>query len=128
MDTAVRVAAVCLLGAVLALLLKKTSPDLALLLAVAVCVVVLALLGRGLETVVDFLRRLLERGGLSEELFTPLLKTVGIALVSRTGGALCRDAGQGAMAGLVELTGAFSAILVSLPLFQAAWQMLEGLL
>lgn len=128
MDTAVRVAAVCLLGAVLALLLKKTSPDLALLLAVAVCVVVLALLGRGLETVVDFLRRLLERGGLSEELFTPLLKTVGIALVSRTGGALCRDAGQGAMAGLVELAGAFSAILVSLPLFQAAWQMLEGLL
>lgn len=128
MDTAVKVAAVCLLGAVLALLLKKTSPDLALLLAVAVCVVVLALLGRGLETVVDFLRRLLERGGLSEELFTPLLKTVGIALVSRTGGALCRDAGQGAMAGLVELAGAFSAILVSLPLFQAAWQMLEGLL
>lgn len=128
MDTAVKVAAVCLLGAVLALLLKKTSPDLALLLAVAVCVVVLALLGRGVETVVDFLGQLLERGGLSEELFTPLLKTVGIALVSRTGGALCRDAGQGAMAGLVELAGAFSAILVSLPLFQAAWQMLEGLL
>lgn len=128
MDMEIKVAAVCLLGAVLALLLKKTSPDMALLLTVAVCTVVLAVLVQGLETVVDFLRQLLERGGLSEELFTPLLKTVGIALVSRTGGALCRDAGQGAMAGLVELSGAFSAILVSLPLFRAAWQMLEGLL
>ena len=58
----------------------------------------------------------------------PLLKTVGIALISRTGGALCRDAGEGAMAGLVEMAGAFAAILVSLPLFRAAWQMLEGLL
>lgn len=123
-----RAAAVCLLGAAVALLLKKTSPDMALLLAVAVCGVVLALLVQGLEEIVAFLRELLERGGLSEELFVPLLKTVGIALVSRTGGALCRDAGESAMAGLVETAGAFSAILVSLPLFRAAWQMLEGLL
>ena len=128
MDTAVRITAVCLVGALLAALLKKTSPDTALLLALAVCVAVLAALAKGLEEVTDFLRELLDWGGLSAELFTPLLKTVAIALVSRTGGALCRDAGEGAMAGLVEMAGAFAALLVSLPLFRAAWQMLEGLL
>ena len=42
--------------------------------------------------------------------------------------ALCRDAGEGAMASLVEIAGAFAAILVSLPLFRAAWRMLEGLM
>lgn len=128
MDTAAKIAAVCLLGTVLTLLLKKTSPDMSLLLALAVCVIVLAMLAKELEAVAGFLRELLERGGLSDELFAPLLKTVGIAIISRTGGALCRDAGEGAMAGLVEMAGAFSAILVSLPLFRAAWQMLEGLL
>lgn len=128
MDTAARIVAVCLVGALLAVLLKKTSPDMALLLALAVCLGVLAALTKGLEEVVTFLRELLEWGGLSAELFVPLLKTVGIALISRTGGALCRDAGEGAMAGLVEMAGAFAAILVSLPLFRAAWQMLEGLL
>lgn len=128
MDTAARIVAVCLVGALLAVLLKKTSPDMALLLALAVCLGVLAALTKGLEEVVTFLRELLEWGGLSAELFVPLLKTVGIALISRTGGALCRDAGEGAMAGLVEMVGAFAAILVALPLFRAAWQMLEGLL
>ena len=128
MDTAARITAVCLVGALLAALLKKTSPDTALLLALAVCVAVLSALGRGLEEVTSFLQELLEWGGLSTELFAPLLKTVGIALISRTGGALCRDAGEGAMAGLVEMAGAFAAILVALPLFRAAWQMLEGLL
>ena len=122
MDTAARIVAVCLVGALLAVLLKKTSPDMALLLALAVCLGVLAALTKGLEGVVTFLRELLEWGGLSAELFVPLLKTVGI------GGALCRDAGEGAMAGLVEMAGAFAAILVSLPMFRAAWQMLEGLL
>ncbi len=128
MDTAARITAVCLVGALLAALLKKTSPDTALLLALAVCIAVLSALGRGLEEVTSFLQELLEWGGLSTELFVPLLKTVGIALISRTGGALCRDAGEGAMAGLVEMAGAFAAILVALPLFRAAWQMLEGLL
>ena len=61
-------------------------------------------------------------------LFAPLVKTVGVALVSRTGSDLCRDAGEGAMASLVETAGAVIAILVSLPLFQAAWDMLRSLL
>ena len=128
METAFRAAAVCLLGAVLAVLLKKTSPDTAILLSLAVCAVVLAALARGLDEVTAFLRQLLDWGGISAELFVPLLKTVAISLISRIGGALCRDAGEGAMAGLVEMAGAFAAILVSLPLFRAAWQMLEELL
>ena len=93
MEAAAKIAAVCLLGALLTALLKKTSPDTALLLALAVCVVVLTALARGLEEVISFLRELLDWGGLSVELFVPLLKTVAIALISRVGGALCRDAG-----------------------------------
>ena len=68
-----KAAAVCLLGALLATLVKKTSPDMALLLALAVCAVVLTALVRGLEEITAFLQELLERGGLSAELFTPLL-------------------------------------------------------
>ncbi|MFR6394538.1 MAG: SpoIIIAC/SpoIIIAD family protein [Oscillospiraceae bacterium] len=49
-------------------------------------------------------------GGLSEDLLRPLVKTVGIALVSRVGAELCRDANQGALATVVETAGAFSAI------------------
>ena len=52
METAAKIAAVCLLGALLTALLKKTSPDTALLLALAVCVVVLTALARGLEEVI----------------------------------------------------------------------------
>ncbi len=63
METAAKIAAVCLLGALLTALLKKASPDTALLLALAVCVVVLTALARGLEEVISFLRELLDWGG-----------------------------------------------------------------
>lgn len=122
------VAAICLVGAVLAALLKKSGPELAVLLAVAVTAAAAALLWDTLGDIVDFLRQMMELGGMAPELFAPLLKTVAIALVSRVGGDLCRDAGEGAMASVLEMAGSFSAILVSLPLFEAVWDMLRSLL
>lgn len=120
--------ALCLIGALLAAFLKKTSPDIALILAGCVCVVVLVLIIKGVGEVWAFLTEILERGGLTTELFSPLLKIVGIALITRTAGELCRDAGQSALSGMVETAGAFAAILLSLPLLRAAWVLLEGLL
>ena len=117
-----------LLGAVLAALLKKSSPELALLLALAACAAVLLALVRGVETVTAFVREVMQWGGVESALFAPLFKTVAIALISRTGADLCRDAGEGAMASLVETAGAFGAVVVSLPLFGAVWELLSGMI
>ena len=123
-----RFCALCVTGALLAVLLKRTNPDMALLLALAVCGAVLLLLAEPLEEIRDFLTQLADGGQLPAELFAPLVKTVGIALVSRTGSDLCRDAGEGALASVLETAGAVAAIVVSLPLFRAVWDLLESLL
>lgn len=123
-----KVTALCLVGAVLAALLKKSSPELALLLALAACAAVLLALVRGVETVTAFVREVMQWGGVESALFAPLFKTVAIALISRTGADLCRDAGEGAMASLVEMAGAFGAVVVSLPLFGAVWELLSGMI
>lgn len=96
METVIRLCALCLTGALLAVLLKRTNPDIALLLAVAVCGAALLLLAEPLGQVRDLFTQLLDWGGLPTDLFLPLVKTVGIALVSRTGSDLCRDAGESA--------------------------------
>ena len=49
-------------------------------------------------------------------------------IIIRVGTELCKDAGENAMASLVEMTGAFGAVLVAIPLFQAAWEMLRALI
>lgn len=126
METVLQIAAVCLVGAVLAAVLRQRSPEAALL-GLAVCAVVGALLLRGLADVLDMLEDLAAAGGLPPELLAPLVKTLGIALVSRLGTEICRDAGQGAMAAVLETAGAFGAVLVSLPLVRAAWELLRSL-
>lgn len=128
MALVVKVGAVCLVGALLAVVLKKDGPEFALLLTLSAAAVVLWWLREIWEQVGAFLRQLASVTGLAPELFAPLLKTVGIALVSRVCTGICRDASQEALAVLVEITAAFCAVAVSLPMLSAVWDMLQELL
>ena len=114
----------CVVGALLALVLKKVSPELALLLALAAVAAVLLFLAEALGELLDFLREVGAASGLSEDLFIPLYKTAGIALVVKAGGSLCRDAGESALASAVETAGTVCALLVSLPLLRAVLALL----
>ncbi len=99
-----------------------------LVLTLSVCVVVLLALMVPIREIVELLNQMMVWSGMSEDIFAPLLKTLGIALICRVGGDLCRDAGQTAMASLVEMGGSFGAILVSIPLLRAVWEMLQSMI
>ena len=127
MEAVWQIVALGLLGAVLAALLKKHTPELALL-PVAVCGAAALAAVRGVREVWAFLEDLLAAVEISSTLFLPLLKTAGIAVVTRIGADLCRDAGESAVASAVEMAGAMGALLAVLPLMQAAWEVLRSLL
>ena len=128
MEILFRVVPLCVAGAALALVLRQGSPVMGLLLALCVTVSVLLFLARPAAELFDFLRELGERSGLSPGLLAPLYKTAGIALVVRTGGALCRDAGESALAGAVESAGTVCALLTALPLLREVMDMLLKLM
>lgn len=128
METVLRAAVLCVTAALLALVLKKGTPEAALLLTLAAAVVVLLSLSESLESLLDFLGELVERSGVSRELFIPLYKTVGIALVVKVGGNLCRDAGESALGSVVESAGAVCALVAATPLLRAVLSLLLELM
>ena len=128
MEQIIRVAALCVVVALLALIIKRGTPELALLLVVGCAVVVLLSLAEPVRAVLLFLEELGERSGISRQLFEPLYKTVGIAFVVKLGGELCRDAGESAMAAVVESAGSVCALLVALPLLRTVLSMILELM
>ena len=56
--------------------------------------------------------------GWHSALYLPVCKAVGVAVVVRIAAALCRDAGQSALAAKVEIAGAVLTLSVCLPLFE----------
>ena len=128
METAVQAAGLCVIGAVLALVVRRGSPETALLLALAATAAVIALVVPALGELWAFLRQLEAYSGVSTELFAPLYKTAAIALVVRAGGGLCRDAGESALAAVLETAGTVGALLAALPLMRAVLDLLVELM
>ena len=128
MEQVLQAAGLCLIGALLALVVKRGSTETALLLTLAAAAAVLLAMGPAAGEVLAFLRELAEGSGVPAELFAPLYKIVGIGLVVRVGGGLCRDAGESALAGVVETAGAVCALASSLPLLQTVLELLLELM
>ena len=128
MEEIIRVAAICVTGALLAVVIKRGSPEIALLLTLAGVAVVLLFLAGEVAQLLRFLRELSAKSGVPEKLFVPLYKTVGIALVAKVGSELCKDAGEAALAALVDTAGAICSLLVALPLLQAVLSLLLELM
>lgn len=124
----IKVAVIAVFGTLAALIIKRGSPEMSILLAIAVCGEAVYIIYETLDSALDFVRRARELSGMSEAIFAPVLKCVGIALVAKLASDLCRDGGQGAMAGSVELMGAVGALYAALPLMSTLIDTLERLI
>ena len=128
MDTALKLTALALTAALLALVVKKQSPELALTLTLCACALGAGLLLNGLKPLLDLARTLAKRADLDGTLTAPLWKCLGLGLLTELASSVCADAGQSALAKLVELGGGLLCIVVSLPLLQAVLALIENLL
>ena len=128
MEQITRALVLCVIAALTGLLLRKSNPEIALLLALAAAVTVLMQLAAPVRELFDFLKRLTGYSGVSDMLFLPLYKTIGIALIVRIGGNLCKDAGQNALASVLEFAGAICALVTALPLLSAVLDLLTELI
>ena len=128
MEAMAKLAAVGVTAVVLSAVLRKNTPELALLLALAAGLWMLALTASGLGAVVELMNELAEQAGLSEVLLEPVVKTVALSILTRLTVEICRSAGEGGVAAFVETAGAVLALLAALPLIRAVAQMLGELL
>ena len=126
MEAVVKLAGLCLAAAVLASLLKKDAPELGLLLAAASVAVGAALLLDAAGEALALGRELAALTGLPSALFLPLGKVIAVALISRVASALCLDAGQAALARVMDIAGAFCALGCAAPLLREVTRLLEG--
>ena len=126
METALRLLALCLVCLPLGALLRRFAPEWGLPLSLGALVVGAAMMSGEARTLLTLVRSLSERTGLDPALFSPLYKTVAIAVTVRWGTALCRDAGESALASLLETGGAVCALLCAAPLIQKLLELMEG--
>ncbi len=126
MEEAIRYSALAVVAALLSLLLKKNEPAIASILgwtgAVGIGLAAVAAIG----VVAAYLReteQLLQTGQGTVQL---LIRIAGITVVTQGAAQMCRDAGQGTLAGQVELLGNILSMVQTIPLLQTLLTVLQS--
>ena len=128
MESVVRLAAAAVAAALCAVVVKQHAREVGAVLALAAGALLLGAALGAIEEVHALADELGELAGLSPAVLAPLLKTVGIAILTRLTAELCRDAGEGGIAAAAETAGAAAAVLAALPLLRAVLSTITGLL
>ena len=123
-----KIAAIAVAAALCAVVVKKNVAELGMVLALCAGAIILSCSLGALEGVKELMDTLADTAGLSPAVLAPVVKTVGIAVLTRVSAELCRDAKEGGIAAFVETAGAAAALLVSLPLLKTVLSMVTGLL
>lgn len=119
MESVVRLAAAAVAAALCAVVVKQHAREVGAVLALAAGALLLGAALGAIEEVRALADELGELIGLSPAVLAPVLKTVGIAILTRIAAELCRDAGEGGIAAAAETAGAAAAVLTALPLLRA---------
>ena len=123
-----KLTAVGVTAAVLSAVLKRNTPELAMLLALCAGLWRLALAAEGLGAAMALMRELAGQAGLSEALLEPVVKAVALSILTRLTAEICRSAGEGGVAAFVETAGSALSLMAALPLVRAVAQMMGELL
>lgn len=128
MELILKAAALALTAALIGIVLRRTNPEMTLLLSI--CTVVL-IMGAALGFAQSFteLARTVQRiFGVSETLIKPVIKCVAVAIITKMTSDLCKDSSQAAAASAVELAGTVCALCIIMPLLMSMLTAIGGMI
>jgi stage III sporulation protein AD len=128
MEAVLKIAAIGIVGALCAVSVKRNLPEMGFLLALAVMLFVLRFALGQMEDILDLFRELGGLSGLSSAIFSPMIKTIGIGIVTKLTADLCRDAKETGIASLVEFAGSAAALIAALPLLKTVLATMASLM
>lgn len=110
--------AAVVLAAFLTVVLRRQNPEQALAVTLIAGIVLLtAVLHRALPLLND-IRNMLSKSGLSEEYLHIVFKALGVCLLTQLAADACKDVGEQALANKAEFAGKVSLLMLALPLFE----------
>ncbi len=119
------IAVACALGI---LLLKQAKPELAVVIGLVGTILIFLMVVSGLTKIISSINGIVAQTGLAVELFSSILKIVGIGYLCEIAASICQEAGAKAVADMVILGGKIIIMVLAIPIIQALVDVVLGVL
>ena len=115
MSKLLSLAVIAVVACLMALVVKKDAPQMASLITIIAGIYLLLYILSCTSQVIDGINAVMSFCNVDTESIMPLIKILGISVVSKITSEICRDMGEGAMAAKIELLGVVLAVIITLP-------------
>lgn len=127
MELFVKLSAIAIATAIIGLILKKDVPQIALVLSICACAIILFCTLEALSEVVQGFKDVLSSCGLEISVLLPLVKLCCISCAEKITCELCRDAGERALAENISVLSKGLQLVIILPLLSSILKSISSL-
>lgn len=114
----IKIALIGLVSTFLCIILGSIKKEYGIFLAVVSSTLIFMLGISKMEVISRSMKELQNYIGINGAYMSILLKMIGIAYLAEFSSSLCKDAGQGAIAGQIDFVGKITMLVISLPVLQ----------
>lgn len=123
-----QISIIALCGVITAALLREYKPSIALFIVIATVLILFGFILYQLTSVFDFLGTIYDQVSYGKAFFPILLKVLAVAYLSDFVAQICKDAGEAAIGGKVELAGKIMIFYLAIPVMMSVLETLNLLL
>jgi stage III sporulation protein AD len=124
----VKVIGIAIVTTFAVMVLRPTKPELAAVVSIAGGVIVTLMFVDALSQVLGGFNAIVQRTGIKSEIFSALLKIIGIGFLADFAASICTDAGNSSMAQKVSLAGKVIILVLAMPIIDNLIQIIVGIL
>ena len=128
MQELIKIAFLGVAGVLLAIQFKAQKPEYGIYIGLAAGILIFSYTVRQVAAVMAQLGQLKAYLGGAETYLAVLLKVIGITYICEFSADICKDAGDGTVAGQIEVLGKLSVMFAGLPVLFAVISQIQGFL
>ena len=123
-----KIGALAVVITIIALLLKQSRPDIAMLLTIAGGIVIILMVLKEIAAIFGWFNTLAAKTNIDSNIIKILIKILGIGYIAEFAASACEDAGNKSMAEKVVLAAKIVILVLSLPILNSVVETIVGVL
>ncbi len=128
MDIILKIIAVGLITCVATLIVKPIRSDFSIIIAIVGGLIILFMIVNYLSTVFDSLKNIINFTGLNSDLYTLLLKIIGVGYLVEFTASICSDTGNSSLGDKILLGGKIIIMVMAMPIILSILDIIMELL
>jgi stage III sporulation protein AD len=108
--------------------IKNIKSDYSVFILLAVSAIILILLSDYLVNAIDVFSQMATKTGINSDIFSSIIKIIGIGYIAEYASSICEDAGCSSIAKKIQFGAKLTIFVMTIPIINSIIELIEGIL